>query len=47
MPGIPVLVAALVAVIVGWLNWFGAATPAIADAAWDEPDDVPEREGLP
>jgi type III secretory pathway component EscV len=25
MPGIPVLVAALVAVIVGWTNWLGAS----------------------
>lgn len=27
MPGLPVLVAALVAVIVGWFNWFGAQAP--------------------
>lgn len=43
MPGIPVLVAALVAVVVGWFNWLGGA--AATDAG--EPDDVPEREGLP
>jgi predicted branched-subunit amino acid permease len=40
MPGLPVLIAALVAIIVGWFNWLGAA-PA------PEPDDVSEREGLP
>ena len=40
MPGLPVLIAALVAIIVGWFNWLGAA-PA------SEPDDVSEREGLP
>lgn len=38
MPGIPVLIAALVAIAVGW---FGPAAPTA------EPDDVPEREGLP
>jgi predicted branched-subunit amino acid permease len=43
MPGIPVLVAALVAVVVGWFNWLGG--PPAAQAG--EPDDVPEREGLP
>lgn len=42
MPGLPVLVAAVVAVLVGWTNWLGAGErPA------PEPDDVPEREGLP
>ncbi len=30
MPGIPVLVAALVAVVVGWTNWLGARTPEVA-----------------
>ncbi|TQJ31741.1 AzlC family ABC transporter permease [Microbacterium sp. SLBN-146] len=43
MPGIPVLVAALVAVVVGWFNWLGGTSAAEAG----EPDDVPEREGLP
>ena len=42
MPGIPVLVAALVAVVVGWFNWLGRDDEPSA-----EPDDVPEREGLP
>lgn len=42
MPGIPVLLAAVVAIVVGWTNWLGdRESPA------DEPDDVPEREGLP
>ncbi|MCR2801271.1 MULTISPECIES: AzlC family ABC transporter permease [unclassified Microbacterium] len=44
MPGLPVLIAALVAVVVGLFNWF--ASPASANAFGD-PDDVPEREGLP
>lgn len=38
LPGIPVLIAAVVAIVVGW---FGPAT------AMPEPDDVAEREGLP
>ncbi|GEP46746.1 AzlC family ABC transporter permease [Microbacterium saccharophilum] len=42
MPGLPVLLAAVVAVVVGWTNWLGAGEPPGA-----EPDDVPEREGLP
>ncbi|MCR2814227.1 AzlC family ABC transporter permease [Microbacterium jiangjiandongii] len=44
MPGLPVLIAAVVAVVVGLFNWFAApgAAPGFA-----EPDDVPEREGLP
>ncbi len=42
MPGMPVLVAALVAVVVGLFNWFG--TQSLPPA---EPDDAPEREGLP
>lgn len=46
MPGLPVIIAALVAVIVGWVNWLGTADPR-APSDWDEPDDVPEREGLP
>ncbi|WP_417563658.1 AzlC family ABC transporter permease [Microbacterium sp.] len=41
MPGMPVLVAAVVAIVVGWVNWLGR------DQAPAEPDDVPEREGLP
>ena len=40
MPGLPVLIAAFVAIIVGWFNWLGAAPEP-------EPDDVSEREGLP
>jgi len=39
MPGVPVIIAALVAIAVGW---FGRGTAPVA-----EPDDVPEREGLP
>jgi len=42
MPGVPVIVAALVAVVVGWTNWLGTSRGAAA-----EPDDVAEREGLP
>ena len=42
MPGLPVLVAAFVAIAVGWFNWLGRD-----DSAPEEPDDVPEREGLP
>lgn len=42
MPGLPVLIAALVAVAVGWFNWLGRD-----DVPPTEPDDVPEREGLP
>ncbi|MEQ6898882.1 AzlC family ABC transporter permease [Microbacterium sp. KR10-403] len=42
MPGLPVIVAAVVAVAVGWFNWLGRD-----DAPPVEPDDVPEREGLP
>ncbi len=42
MPGIPVIVAAVVAIVVGWTNWLGAA-----GTAPPEPDDAPEREGLP
>ncbi|MGP3536165.1 AzlC family ABC transporter permease [Microbacterium sp. RD1] len=40
MPGLPVIIAAAVAVVVGWFNWLGGAPQA-------EPDDVPERGGLP
>jgi predicted branched-subunit amino acid permease len=42
MPGLPVLVAAVVAIVVGWFNWLGRSETAPA-----EPADVPEREGLP
>lgn len=30
MPGLPVLVAAMVAILVGWFNWLGRAEPAAA-----------------
>ena len=46
MPGLPVLLAAVVAVLVGWFNWLGRDDGAQASTT-DEPDDVPEREGLP
>jgi predicted branched-subunit amino acid permease len=42
MPGLPVIVAALVAIIVGWTNWLGSP-----DDQATEDDDVAEREGLP
>lgn len=42
LPGVPVLIAALVAVVVGWFNWLGAG-----DETPGDPDDVPERVGLP
>jgi predicted branched-subunit amino acid permease len=42
MPGVPVIVAALVAIVVGWTNWLGRS-----DRAPDEPTDIAEREGLP
>ena len=40
MPGLPVLIAAFVAIIVGWFNWLGSPPEP-------EPADVSEREGLP
>ncbi|WP_434970170.1 AzlC family ABC transporter permease [Microbacterium sp. bgisy207] len=48
MPGLPVLLAAVVAIVVGWLDWGSGATrgPGTAEGL-DEPDDLPEREGLP
>lgn len=46
MPGLPVLLAALVAFVVGWTNWLGR-DDAVAASGDVEPDDVPEREGLP
>ncbi|MFB7893935.1 AzlC family ABC transporter permease [Microbacterium sp. NPDC056044] len=42
MPGLPVIIAALVAIVVGWTNWLGRDERVGA-----EPDDVAEREGLP
>jgi predicted branched-subunit amino acid permease len=42
MPGIPVIVAAAVAVLVGWFNWLG-----IGEKPPEEPEDVAERVGLP
>ena len=42
MPGVPVIVAAVVAIVVGWTNWLGSPDEPAA-----EPDDVAEREGLP
>lgn len=46
MPGMPVLIAAVVAVVVGWFDWLGRGSarsgPGVA-----EPDDSPERKGLP
>ena len=42
MPGMPVLLAAVVAIVVGWFNWLGRD-----DVPPPEPLDVPEREGLP
>ncbi|WP_229382480.1 AzlC family ABC transporter permease [Microbacterium allomyrinae] len=47
MPGLPVIIAAVVAVVVGWFNWFGAGRPAQGVGEPGEPDDVPEREGMP
>ncbi|MEV8360353.1 AzlC family ABC transporter permease [Microbacterium sp. NPDC076895] len=49
MPGLPVLIAAVVAILVGWFDW-GSRTGSDRDArpgGPDEPDDVPERVGLP
>jgi hypothetical protein len=40
--GLPVLIAAVVAIVVGWFNWLGRD-----ELPPPEPDDVPEREGLP
>lgn len=31
MPGLPVLIAAVVAIVVGWFNWFGQDRPAAAE----------------
>lgn len=40
VPGVPVILAAVVAVVVGWTNWLAAEGTGRAG-------DVPEREGLP
>jgi predicted branched-subunit amino acid permease len=45
MPGLPVIIAATVAIVVGWFNWLASDEPAASIG--DEPRDVPEREGLP
>jgi predicted branched-subunit amino acid permease len=42
MPGVPVLIAAGVAVVVGWFNWLG-----VGEEPPEEPEDVAERVGLP
>lgn len=55
MPGMPVLIAAFVAILVGWFNWFGApaSRAPLDDRAEfterfdDESDDVAERRGMP
>lgn len=52
MPGLPVLIAAVVAIVVGWFNWLGGADDSRTPGGpggdrWDEPDDVPEHGGLP
>lgn len=49
MPGLPVLIAAVVAIVVGWFDW-GSRPGTDRDdrpGGPDEPDDVPERVGLP
>ncbi len=43
MPGLPVILAAVVAIVVGWFNGLGTADRA----AGQEPDDLPERKGMP
>lgn len=51
MPGLPVLIAALVAIVVGFTNWLGPSMGSgggvALSGAEEEPDDLPEREGLP
>ena len=42
MPGMPVLLAAVVAIAVGWFNWLGRDQLPPPEAI-----DVAEREGLP
>lgn len=46
MPGIPVLLAAVVAIVVGWFNWFGPAALRQAQGP-DEEAHGPDGEGLP
>lgn len=46
MPGVPVLIAALVAVVVGWFDPRGGVAATPGDPL-GEPGDLPEREGLP
>ncbi|MEV4774227.1 AzlC family ABC transporter permease [Microbacterium sp. LWH12-1.2] len=36
MPGLPVLVAAVVAILIGWFNWLGRAEPAAAATSASE-----------
>ncbi|PVW06279.1 branched-chain amino acid ABC transporter permease [Microbacterium sp. Gd 4-13] len=45
MPGVPVIVAALVALAVGWFNLLGESDRR--GGAASEPVDIPERKGLP
>lgn len=50
MPGLPVLLAAVVAILVGWFNWLGGTADSAGPATGGvpgEPSDAPEREGLP
>jgi predicted branched-subunit amino acid permease len=49
MPGVPVILAAVVAILVGWFNWLGPSASAAGgpEAGAQEPPDLPEREGLP
>ena len=50
IPGLPVLVSAVVALVVGWFNWLGRAEDRGEDTAAapaGEPGDVPELGGLP
>ena len=53
LPGIPVLIAALVAVVVGWKNWFAPRRPPRragqprTDAGGDPQGPGGELEGLP
>ncbi len=53
VPGLPVLVAAVVAIVVGWFNWMDPERPgapaarASSPPALPDPDEAPERKGLP